>query len=116
MSLSFVMDCSFREQCTLRIGRVYTAAKVKLKNNAVVGFSMARGQQKLQSQAKAAEKQSKMKKQQGHSATDQKKAAQKALVHVCSVCKAQMPDPKTYKQHFENKHPKNELPEDLKAV
>lgn len=48
---------------------------------------MARGQQKLQSQAKAAEKQSKLKKQQGHSANDQKKAAQKALVHVCVVCK-----------------------------
>lgn len=48
---------------------------------------MARGQQKIQSQAKAAEKQSKLKKQQGHSATDQKKAAQKALVHVCAVCK-----------------------------
>lgn len=48
---------------------------------------MARGQQKLQSQAKAAEKMNKMKKQQGHSATDQKKAAQKALVHVCAVCK-----------------------------
>ncbi|XP_064071549.1 zinc finger protein 706-like [Vanessa tameamea] len=77
---------------------------------------MARGQQKLQSQAKAAEKLSKLKKQQGHSATDQKKAAQKALVHVCAICKAQMPDPKTYKQHFENKHPKNELPEDLKAI
>lgn len=27
-----------------------------------------------------------------------------------------MPDPKTYKQHFENKHPKNEIPEELKAV
>lgn len=27
-----------------------------------------------------------------------------------------MPDPKTYKQHFENKHPKNEMPEELKAV
>lgn len=29
---------------------------------------------------------------------------------------AQMPDPKTYKQHFENKHPKNDLPEDLKEI
>lgn len=48
---------------------------------------MARGQQKIQSQAKAAEKAAKVKKQQGHSANDQKKAAQKALVHVCSVCK-----------------------------
>jgi len=48
---------------------------------------MARGQQKAQSQAKAAEKQAKMKKQQGHSANEQKKAAQKALIHVCTVCK-----------------------------
>uniref|UniRef100_A0A6B2ELU5 Small EDRK-rich factor-like N-terminal domain-containing protein n=1 Tax=Phlebotomus kandelakii TaxID=1109342 RepID=A0A6B2ELU5_9DIPT len=75
---------------------------------------MARGHQKLQSQAKAQEKVAKQKKQQGHSANEQKKAAQKALVHVCSVCKSQMPDPKTYKQHFENKHPKLELPADLK--
>ena len=29
---------------------------------------------------------------------------------------AQMPDPKTYKQHFENKHPKNPLPDDLKDI
>ena len=48
---------------------------------------MARGQQKIQSQAKAAEKAAKVKKQQGHSANEQKKAAQKALVHVCIVCK-----------------------------
>lgn len=48
---------------------------------------MARGHQKLQSQAKTQEKTAKLKKQQGHSATDQKKAAQKALVHACSVCK-----------------------------
>ena len=45
---------------------------------------MARGQQKIQSQQKNAEKQAKMKKQQGH---DQKKAAQAALMHVCAVCK-----------------------------
>jgi len=77
---------------------------------------MARGQQKLQSQAKAKEKQAKMTKQQGHSLGDQKKAAAKALQFVCSVCKSQMPDPKTYKQHFENKHPKNDLPEELKDV
>lgn len=48
---------------------------------------MARGQQKAQSQAKSAEKQAKMKKQQGHSANEQKKAAQKALRHACIVCK-----------------------------
>ncbi|XP_074604202.1 zinc finger protein 706-like [Brevipalpus obovatus] len=74
---------------------------------------MARGQQKIQSQQKAAKKAQDVKRQQGH---DQKAAAQKALQFTCSVCKAQMPDPKTYKQHFENKHPKAPLPEDLKEV
>lgn len=48
---------------------------------------MARGHQKIQSQAKAQEKQAKLKKQQGHSATEQKKAAMKALVYICAVCK-----------------------------
>lgn len=72
---------------------------------------MARGQQKIQSQQKAAEKAAKLKKQHGH---DQKAAAAKALLHVCTICKSQMPDLKTYKQHFENKHPKNALPEELK--
>lgn len=51
---------------------------------------MARGQQRIQSQAKAAEKAAKVKKQQGHSANDQKKAAQKALVHVCAICKVSL--------------------------
>lgn len=46
---------------------------------------MARGHQKIQSQQKNAEKQAKMKKSQG---SDQKKAAQAALVYVCAVCKA----------------------------
>lgn len=48
---------------------------------------MARGHQKAQSQAKTLEKTAKAKKQQGHSATEQKKAAQKALVISCSICK-----------------------------
>lgn len=74
---------------------------------------MARGQQKIQSQQKAAEKAAKQKKQQGH---DQKSAAAKALLHVCTVCKSQIPDLKTYKQHFENKHPKSALPEELKEI
>ena len=74
---------------------------------------MARGQQKVQSQQKNKEKLDKMKKQQG---SDQKAAALKALTIKCSVCMALMPDPKTYKQHFENKHPKNPLPADLAAV
>ena len=44
---------------------------------------MARGQQKIQSQAKNAEKQAKLKKQQGH---DQKKAAMAGLTYKCTVC------------------------------
>jgi len=78
-----------------------------------LNISMARGQQKIQSQQKAAEKAAKLKKQQGH---DQKSAAAKALKYVCTVCKAQIGDPKTYKQHFENKHPKAPLPAELKDI
>lgn len=96
---------------------------------------MARGQQKIQSQQKAAEKTAKAKKAavsfadfpkisynqfslifKGHSLADQKAAAAKALTLQCVVCKSQMPDPKTYKQHFENKHPKADLPADLKDI
>ena len=72
---------------------------------------MARGLQKLQSQAKNQEKQAKAK-----SAHDNKKSAQAGLLFQCVVCKAQLPDPKTYKQHFENKHPKAEMPAELKDV
>merc|ERR1712142_1017587 len=61
--------------------------------------AMARGHQKIQSQQKA-----------------QEKAANAALKIACTVCKSAMPDPKTYKQHFENKHPKAPLPEELKAI
>merc|ERR1711928_66764 len=85
-------------------------------SSAIAVLDMAPGEQKIQSQQKAAEKNAKAKKQQGHNAADQKKAALKALVYVCAVCKSQMPDPKTYRQHFENKHPKNPLPDDLKDV
>ncbi|CAH1248087.1 zinc finger protein 706-like [Branchiostoma lanceolatum] len=74
---------------------------------------MARGHQKAQSQKKNAEKQAKMKKSQSH---DQKKHAGKALIYQCGVCKTQMPDPKTYKQHFESKHPKAPMPEEIKDV
>ncbi|CAI4229308.1 unnamed protein product [Auanema sp. JU1783] len=71
---------------------------------------MARGQQKIQSQQKAAKKAQDLKRAQG---CDQKTAAMKALTHKCTVCMAQMPDPKTYKQHFENKHPKAPVPPEL---
>ena len=73
---------------------------------------MARGQQKIQAQQKAAAKQAKMKK----AGVDQKAAAKKALVFTCPVCRTQMPDPKTYKQHFESKHPKQPLPAELQRV
>ncbi|CAH8860801.1 unnamed protein product [Trichobilharzia szidati] len=73
---------------------------------------MARGQQKIQSQQKNAKKQAEMKK----SNIDQKKAAAKALNYTCPVCKTQVPDLKTYKQHFENKHPKSPLPQELIEV
>ena len=49
--------------------------------------TMARGQQKIQSQQKAAERNAKAKKQAGHSASDQKKSAAVALKATCSVCK-----------------------------
>ncbi|XP_037548903.1 zinc finger protein 706-like, partial [Nematolebias whitei] len=75
--------------------------------------SMARGHQKIQSQQKNAKKQAEMKKAKGH---DQKTAAKAALVFTCSVCKSQMPDPKTFKQHFESKHPKSPLPPELEGV
>jgi len=71
---------------------------------------MARGQQKIQSQQKNAEKAAKAKKASGT-----KKAANAALVFSCSVCMSQMPDPITYKQHFESKHPKSPLPQELLA-
>lgn len=48
-----------------------------------LSFEMARGQQKIQSQQKNAEKAAKLKKGQSH---DQKKAAQAALTYKCTVC------------------------------
>ncbi|KAM4699810.1 zinc finger protein 706 isoform 1-T2 [Discoglossus pictus] len=73
---------------------------------------MARGQQKIQSQQKNAKKQSEKKK----AGIDQKAAAKAALVHTCPVCRTQMPDPKTFKQHFESKHPKSPMPPELADV
>ncbi|XP_072907468.1 zinc finger protein 706 isoform X1 [Hemitrygon akajei] len=74
---------------------------------------MARGHQKFQSQQRNAKKQAEQKKRTGH---DQKTAAKAALVYTCSVCRTQMPDPKTFKQHFENKHPKAPMPAELVDV
>lgn len=77
---------------------------------------MARGHQKAQSQARNQEKQKALKNKQGHSKDDQKKAALQALKLQCTVCRGLMPDPKTYRQHFENKHPSATMPEELKDV
>lgn len=79
----------------------------------VLFLDMARGQQKIQSQQKNAKKQAGQKKKQGH---DQKAAAKAALIYTCTVCRTQMPDPKTFKQHFESKHPKTPLPPELADV
>jgi len=51
---------------------------------------MARGQQKIQSQQKAAEKAAKAKKQAGHSAKDAAKTAAAGLKASCSVCKVRI--------------------------
>lgn len=74
---------------------------------------MARGQQKIQSQQRNAKKQAELKKA---NAPDQKKSAEVALIFQCEICKTKMPDPKTYKQHFDNKHPKAEVPTEIKDV
>ncbi|XP_054478189.1 zinc finger protein 706-like [Anoplopoma fimbria] len=74
---------------------------------------MARGHQKFQSQQKNAKKQADIKKSKDH---DQKEAAKAALVYMCTVCLTQMPDPKTFKQHFESKHPKSSMPPELVGV
>ncbi|XP_075248119.1 zinc finger protein 706-like [Convolutriloba macropyga] len=74
---------------------------------------MARGQQKIQSQQKNAQKQAKTAKK---NAGDHKKTAEAALHYKCSVCMIQLGDIKTYKQHFESKHPKLPLPSECLEV
>ena len=76
---------------------------------------MTRGQQKVQSRLKNEQKLAKQKKAQGHDVKQQQKAAQKALVYSCPVCRTQIPDVKTFRQHFESKHPKSPLPPELQA-
>jgi ribosomal protein L44E len=69
---------------------------------------MARGQQKLQSQKKNLEKQGAKSKQ-----VDNKAAAKAALHYTCSICKTQMPDIKSYGEHWQSKHSKLPLPAEL---
>merc|ERR1711915_215994 len=87
--------------------------KSSFEADRISDIEMARGQQKIQSQQKNAERQKKLAKAAG---PDQKTAAQAKLTYKCSVCMTQMPDPKTYKQHFESKHPKAAIPEEIKNI
>uniref|UniRef100_A0A4X1VEJ3 Zinc finger protein 706 n=2 Tax=Sus scrofa TaxID=9823 RepID=A0A4X1VEJ3_PIG len=75
---------------------------------------MAHRLQKIQShQKKKAKKQTGQKKKQGH---DKKTVAKATLIYTCTVCRTQMPDPKTFKQLFESMHPKTLLPPELADV
>jgi hypothetical protein len=63
-----------------------------IKTNVFLIFSvkMARGQQKIQAQAKANEKAATIRKQAGHSAADNKKTAAAGLKFACTVCKVRI--------------------------
>eukprot|EP00051_Salpingoeca_urceolata_P003398 m.57443 g.57443 ORF g.57443 m.57443 type:complete len:71 (+) comp12742_c1_seq2:346-558(+) len=70
---------------------------------------MARGMAKVQSKEKRAKKDAQQSKQ-----IDGKAARANQLKIVCSVCKAPMSDARVYKVHFEAKHSKFPLPDELK--
>ena len=72
---------------------------------------MARGLQAQQSQAKAKEREAKLKKQQGSNKHDNAKTAAAGLKFSCAVCRSSMPDTKTY-----NQHSKAPVPAELKDV
>merc|ERR1711910_250093 len=98
------------------MGSSTVSAELAAHNQHLVQDNMARGLQAQQSQAKANEKAAKLKKQQGNNKHDNAKTAAAGLKFSCAVCKSSMPDPKTYKQHFESKHPKAPMPAELKEV
>ena len=52
--------------------------------------------------------------EQSKAHVDKKKAAHEAKKTTCAVCSLAMPNAPTYKQHFESKHPKSPLPDELK--
>jgi len=79
-------------------------------------LKMARGNQKIQSQQKGLEKAAKLKKATGNSKQDKAKTAAAGLKCVCCICKTAMPDQKIYKLHFESKHSKSLMPEELKDI
>ena len=77
---------------------------------------MARGQQKIKSQQKASEKAAKLKKAASNLKHNNDKTPAAGLKCVCSICKTATPDPTIYKQHFESKHSKSSMPEELKDI
>ncbi|XP_041613743.1 zinc finger protein 706-like [Vulpes lagopus] len=77
------------------------------------GPDIAWGQQKIQYQQKNAQKQAGQKRKQAH---DQKASAKATLIYTWTVCRTQMQDPKAFKQHFENKHPKTPLSLELADI
>ncbi|KAM8948271.1 zinc finger protein 706-like [Lycaon pictus] len=77
------------------------------------GPDIACGQQKIQYQQRNAQKQAGQKRKQAH---DQKASAKAALIYTWIVCRTQMPDLKTFQQHFENKHPKTPLSLELADI
>lgn len=68
---------------------------------------MVRGKAKADAQAKNQAK------------AERSKKAGTQLVHriakaICPICKASMANPNDLRSHFESKHPKSELPQDLR--
>ena len=66
---------------------------------------MVRGHAKADAQARNAKKMEAMKK-----TGSQHGMADKAMVHICPICKQQFPHIKLYKQHFDSKHPNETFP------
>ncbi|VDN21049.1 unnamed protein product [Gongylonema pulchrum] len=86
------------------------AAQKALTHNLRALSKMTRGHMKMQAKAKNMKKQEALKKSVGH---DQKGACLKSLIYKCTVCMAQMMDKRSYREHFESKHPKSPLPAEL---
>eukprot|EP01134_Creolimax_fragrantissima_P007933 CFRG7933T1 len=72
---------------------------------------MARGAQKIQAQKKAQEKAAK--KGAKTDGPHKRDAAEKAMPFKCKVCMMSIMSKPTYKEHFQNKHPKADLPPEL---
>jgi hypothetical protein len=74
---------------------------------------MVRGAAKGVSQQKNAQKLAAKEKSKPRDAAASAAIKEAGKAFTCSVCMIAMPSKAVYKQHFENKHPKNALPADL---